>query len=162
MNDFNEIYEINKELDSMFEKNFDVSFDELYRKNKLEFLVEISELANETRVFKYWSKKEPDFEKMMYELADCIIITLSFFNYKNISLDEEFPSMMEYSDSVDLFFKLYDLGNRFYNDDDSNTLKLILVTIMQLSSELNINREDVISYTKSKIERNFIRMKEGF
>ena len=98
--EFNDVFKANKELDEMFNTTFPA--DEMVKKNKLELLVEIGELANETRYFKYWSNKPMDMELVKMEYADCIIITLYFFNIMNISLDEEFMDIDNY-DNVDIF-----------------------------------------------------------
>ena len=45
--EFNDVFKANKELDEMFNTTF--PDDEMVKKNKLELLVEIGELANETR-----------------------------------------------------------------------------------------------------------------
>ena len=78
----NDVFESNKELDKMFNSAFPDT--EMVKKNKLELLVEIGELANETRYFKYWSSKPMDMDLVKMEYADCIIITLYFFNIMNI------------------------------------------------------------------------------
>ena len=91
---FNEVYQANKELDKMFDDAF--ADKEMIKKNKLELLVEIGELANETRFFKYWLDKPMDIDLVKGEYADCIIMTLYFFNIMNISLDEEFKIIGEY------------------------------------------------------------------
>ena len=78
---FNNVLNSNKELDEMFNDTFPDT--EMVKKNKLELLVEIGELANETRFFKYWSNKPMDMELVKGEYADCIIITFYFFNIMN-------------------------------------------------------------------------------
>ena len=97
---FNIVYESNKELDKMFDDAF--VDPEMVKKNKLELLVEIGELANETRYFKYWSKKPIDMELVKGEYADCVIMTLYFFNMKNISLEEDFKKIENYN-KIDIF-----------------------------------------------------------
>ena len=89
-----EVYERNKILDQIFIDKFEKIDKDMYKKNKLELLVEIGELANESKCFKYWSNKPMDMELVKMEYADCIIITLYFFNIMNISLDEEFMDII--------------------------------------------------------------------
>ena len=78
MKKYQKIYDENKKLDAMFIEKF--NHKDLIRKNKLELLVEIGEFANETKCFKYWSKKNPQKDLMGEEYADCIIMTLCFFS----------------------------------------------------------------------------------
>ena len=57
-----EVYQKNKELDEIFINKYSSIDKEMYKKNKIELLVEIGELANETKCFKYWTNKEPNRE----------------------------------------------------------------------------------------------------
>ena len=61
-----EVYKKNNELDDIFISKYS-SDKEMFKKNKIELLVEIGELANETKCFKYWSKKEPVRELVLEE-----------------------------------------------------------------------------------------------
>ena len=148
---FNDVFEANKELDEMFNNTFPDT--EMVKKNKLELLVEIGELANETRYFKYWSSKQMDMELVKGEYADCIIITLYFFNIMNIGLDEEFNDINQY-DKVDIFARLYKLSSDFYYNDDKNIIKEIFVTIINLGYMIGFNNQDIINACMTKINKN--------
>ena len=148
---FNDVFEANKELDEMFNNTFPDT--EMVKKNKLELLVEIGELANETRYFKYWSSKPMDMELVKGEYADCIIITLYFFNIMNIGLDEEFAEIDKY-DKVDIFARLYKLSSDFYYNDDKNIIKEIFVTIINLGYMIGFNNQDIINACMTKINKN--------
>ncbi len=150
----NDVYKANKELDQMFNNTF--PDDEMYKKNKLELLVEIGELANETRYFKYWSNKPIDMELVRGEYADCIIITLYFFNIMNINLDEDFKTVDEY-DKVDIFGRLYKLASDFYYHDDKEIIKEIFVTIFKLGYLIGFNDEDIINACMMKINKDKAR-----
>ena len=149
--EFNDVFKANKELDEMFNTTF--PDPEMIKKNKLELLVEIGELANETRYFKYWSNKPMDMELVKMEYADCIIITLYFFNIMNISLDEEFMDIDKY-DNVDIFGRLYKLASDFYYNDDKELIKEIFVTIINLGYMIGFNNEIIINSCMTKINKN--------
>ena len=149
--EFNDVFKANKELDEMFNTTF--PDDEMVKKNKLELLVEIGELANETRYFKYWSNKPMDMELVKMEYADCIIITLYFFNIMNISLDEEFMDIDKY-DNVDIFGRLYKLASDFYYNDDKEIIKEIFATIINLGYMIGFNNEIIINSCMTKINKN--------
>ena len=147
---FSNVYESNKELDKMF----DVFNDrEIVKKNKLELLVEIGELANETRFFKYWYNKPMDINLVKGEYADCIIMTLYFFNILNISLDEDFPNIDKY-DKVDIFGRLYKLASDFYYNSDKNIIKKIFVTLINLGYLIGFNNDDIINACLTKINKD--------
>ena len=52
------IYTETKHLNELFSQQYDIKSPEIIRKYKLELLVEFGELANETRCFKFWSKRQ--------------------------------------------------------------------------------------------------------
>ena len=148
---FNDVFESNKELDAMFMDTF--PDPEMVKKNKLELLVEIGELANETRYFKYWSSKPVDMELVRGEFADCFIITLYFFNIMNIGLDEEFKEIDKY-DKVDIFARLYKLASDFYYDDSKDIIKEIFATIINLGYLIGFTDQDIIDACLTKINKN--------
>lgn len=148
---FNIVYESNKELDKMFDDAF--VDPEMVKKNKLELLVEIGELANETRYFKYWSKKPIDMELVKGEYADCVIMTLYFFNMKNISLEEDFKKIENYN-KIDIFARLYKLASDFYYNDDKEIIKEIFVTLINLGYIIGFNDQDIIDACLTKINKN--------
>ena len=148
---FKDVLKSNIELDEMFNTTFPDS--EMVKKNKLELLVEIGELANETRYFKYWSNKPMDIDLVKMEYADCIIMTFYFFNIMNISLDEEFKKVDEY-DNVDIFGRLYKLASDFYYNDSRELIKEIFVTIINLGYLIGLNNNDIINACMTKINKN--------
>ncbi len=148
---FNIIYETNKELDELFDNAF--IDPDMYKKNQLELIVEIGELANETRFFKYWSNKPIDMDKVKEEYADCFMMTLYFFNKKNVSLEEEFVKVDKY-DKVDIFARLYKLAIDFYYNDDKDTIKEILATLVELGYIIGFNDQDIIDASLNKINKN--------
>lgn len=148
---FNDVFTANKELDEMFNNTFIDS--EMHKKNKLELLVEIGELANETRYFKYWSTKPVDMDLVRGEYADCVIMTLYFFNVMNISLEDDFPQIDQY-DKVDIFGRLYKLGSDFYYSDDRNIIKEFFSTVISLGYMIGFNDEDIINACMEKINKD--------
>ena len=155
---FYDVLESNKELDEMFNVTF--PDPEMVKKNKLELLVEIGELANETRFFKYWSNKKMDMELVRGEYADCIIMAFYFFNIMNINLDEKFKVIDEY-DNVDIFGRLYKLASDFYYNDDKEIIKEFFVTIINLGYMIGFNNEDIINACITKINKNKSHFKEN-
>lgn len=156
---FNKVYEENKKLDDMFINGFTDS--KMYKKNKLELLVEIGELANETRFFKYWSNKKMNIDLVKGEFADCIIMALYFFDVFNVSLDEEFVKVNDFDDT-DIFARLYELGIMFYKDDNKDIIKEFFSTLVSLGYIIGFTDEDIIDFTLAKIERDKERFEEGF
>lgn len=80
-----ELLDKQKELDLYIakEKNLRDPYDTKWLESrKLALLVEVAELANATRCFKYWSNKGPESkERMLDESANCLHFCLSLMNF---------------------------------------------------------------------------------
>ena len=147
------IYKETKYLDELFGEQYDIKAPEIIRKNKLELLVEFGELANETRCFKFWSKKQNgEKEKILEEYIDCLFMILYFCNINDVSLDETFESP-EKLDLIDTLLKLYDYGCILNKEMNKIIVKKLLVEIIYLSELLGFNLDDLEKGTinKSKI-----------
>lgn len=156
------VYKKNKELDEKFNSLYNMNDFDIIRKNKLELLVELGELANETKCFKYWSNKDIDKEKIKEEYADCLIMVLCFFNMFDINLDETFIMPKIKYDVVDLFGHLYKLCSDFYHKEDRDLIKLIFVNFIELGHLLDLTDEEIIDVCLMKINKNFERFETGF
>lgn len=159
---FNKIYEENKKLDEIFHELYDNHSRDTFRKNVLELLVELGELANETRCFKYWSKKGPsDKEDILDEFADCMLMVLYFCNMLDVDFEEEFAKP-ENNDTVDQFIYLYYESSLLINDFSKERIKRILVNLTLLGNLIGFSDEEIIDGSFKKIERNKKRFETGF
>ena len=148
-----ELYSLQASLDQEIALNHHVTYESTFERRLLALIVEIGELANETRYFKYWSSKPVDMDLVRGEYADCFIITLYFFNIMGIELDEEFKEIKEY-DKVDIFARLYKLASDFYYDDNKEIIKEIFATIVNLGYLIGFNDQDIIDACLTKINKN--------
>ena len=162
MQRFNIIYEENKNLDKKFDELYDMNNIDIIRKNKLELLVELGELANETKCFKYWSNKPSDINKVKEEYADCLIMVFSFFNMYDINLDEDFKITKIRYDIVDLIGQLYHLCSEFYYNENRDLIKQIFVNFIDLGHQLLLSDDDIIKACLDKIKINYSRFDTGF
>ena len=73
-----ELFEAQKQLDARIAENHNVTYESTRSRRTLSLLVELGELANSTRCFKYWSNKgsEP-LERVLDEYADALHFFLS-------------------------------------------------------------------------------------
>ncbi len=162
MSIFDRVYEENKKLDDMFNKLYDNYNIETINKNILELLVEIGELANETRCFKYWSNKKPSAkEVILEEYADCFLMILCFCNMKRANLNENFVIENE-KDIIKQFQILFHIVSKLDHNLNKELLKSILSNIVNLGYLLNFSNEDIINGCLYKIEKNKERFKTGF
>lgn len=162
MKQFNELYEENKKLDEIFNNLYDNSQD-IFEKNVLELLVELGELANETRCFKYWSNKGPrDKSIVLDEFADCILMVLCFCNMLKVTLTEDFEEPKDENNLTQQFIYLYHESSKLLNDFSKDRIKRILVNLVKLGNMIGFNDADIINGGLLKIERNKTRFESGF
>ena len=141
---WNKIYEKNKYLDTIFIDKYKNEVD-YFKKNCIEFLVELSEFINETKCFKYWSIKEPNKKDMLLEYADVITMVLYFYNNLNIELDiNNLPNHIDNNNILDLINYLYLKGTDLINNYSVELVKDILSNVLYLGYLFDLNEEDIL------------------
>lgn len=92
-----ELLKMQYELDTEIVKNYNTRSGNRFDKEQSDFLterllamvVEIGELANATKCFKYWSQKPPESrERLLDEYADCLHFQLSLGNTLDFTAQE--------------------------------------------------------------------------
>ena len=144
---WNKLYENNKRLDYIFIDKYKDD-NKLFQKNCIELMVEIGEFINETKIFKYWSIKKPNKDKMLEEYADVITITLTFFREHNLKIEETKKETNE--DILDIICKLYLKSCEFYQKNDTKTLKEIFNYILIIGRLLEFRENEVLDKIEEK------------
>ena len=126
-NRWNKIYERNKKTDEIY--NLKYGNDKvIFDKNCIELLVELGEFINETKCFKYWSIKSPDKAKVLDEYADCIIMTLYFYNQLNMDIEK---CNISNKDLLDLINETFYLSTKIMNEFNKELIKNIFDNFQQ-------------------------------
>lgn len=168
-----ELAGLQKELDSCIVKGknlgepYDIKFLE---KRKLALLVEIGELANSTRCFKYWSNKEPEpKEVILEEAADCLHFTLSL-----IILDDKLDAKI--LQDIDKFcfvsekwlktgrrsLKTEKIFNNLFELASKNEWVKVLTTLLGLIVVLGYTEDELEQAYLEKHKKNHKRQEEGY
>src|SRR6185437_10161779 len=88
---FSTLFTMQRELDTFIQTNQDVKRD-VFKEKGLALVVELAELANETRCFKFWSTKGPSERAVILEeYVDSIHFILSLGIEKNLHYLTEWP-----------------------------------------------------------------------
>lgn len=123
------------------------------------FKVEVGELANEIRFFKFWSNKPTDFDKALEELVDCIHFLLG------IGLDRNYYKYV--SDASGEHYKDFTFQQLFYDlldnpIDCTASFEVALNTVLGIGLKLGFTEEEMkLAYFK-KNEKNHVRQDEGY
>ena len=157
---WNDIYVRNKLLDEIFYNKFK-NDDKMFEKNCIELIVEIAEFANESRCFKYWSKKSINKDDVLEELADCIMICLYFYNYLNVKEIK----IKNYNFSNDMLISLNDvfkLSTSLIDNIDKENVNKNFNYLIYIGKLLNLNEEEIYNACLKKISKQEKRLEEGY
>ena len=163
MEEYLKLYERNKILDSEFMNKYILDDKDLHKKNCLELIVELGELANESRCFKYWSIKRVNHEYLLEEYADCLLMVLYMFNYYNIS--NIYSIENKYSDDILVVFNdLIRMCTKFMDDIDINEEYVINVFnyLLHLGKLLDLKDDEIIKACYDKIIKNEERLNSNY
>lgn len=152
MININSIYEKEKIINAKFKQKYDYSNPDILYKQILELIIEISELAYETKCFKYWKNDKPSpAEITIPEYADCLMITLCLCDLANVDISN-LPQTSE-NDMIKLFIKLHNLASQLTFNLDKKLLLEILSNLLNLSK--------LLGFSDSELEENCsIKMKK--
>ena len=157
-----DIRQLQSELDEQIMANHKVTRSETKTKRILALLVEIGELANETRCFKFWSfKKASEKEVLLEELGDCVHFTISLgidlyddstemaFISRDASLSEQFIDWMDETSKLKTEFNL-------------NQYKIVLSFIGSIALAMGFDAQDVYDFYVKKNEINHHRQQNNY
>lgn len=154
-----------KELDREIFKNAGLG-GYPFKSIQLALLVELGELANEWKGFKYWKKeKRIDREKLLDEFADCLHFALSLENYNKqfsrlglISFGEKFEEL--YKESKEIRNDINEAFMKTYNCVLNNNMPI--AGVISLGSCLEITPDEMQAAYLKKNEENYKRQREGY
>lgn len=145
-----DVHKINRELDEVFFERYLDNEPNYYQKNCTELVVEIAELANETKCFKYWSVKKPNKDMVLDEYADTITMILHFFTWFKLEI-KDIPAHYDTKDVLLLFNKLFiDASNMFGNGNEF-LVKTIFSNILYLGSLLGFDESELLDACYKKM-----------
>ncbi len=158
----NELYDIQETLNQRILEEHNLKEEDLINDRFLAFFVELGELANETRTFKYWSLKAPSADEVILEeYSDGIHFLLTI----GLTLDR--PHLEFYNQETDL--TLTELFLSVYNDANivrSQGSKFVYVrmynTFMLIAKKLGFSEQDVYDSYMRKNKINHQRQDDGY
>jgi dimeric dUTPase (all-alpha-NTP-PPase superfamily) len=156
------LFELQKELDERIREQHNLQGVSLLSKKILALNVEIGELANETRCFKYWSDRKPsDKNVILEEFVDCLHFILTIGLEKDFSdVCIEFKSM-DYS-TTEAFVNLYIDVNDFLVCSTKDHYITLFEDFLSLGENLGFTEEDMEEAYLAKNIINHKRQNEGY
>ncbi len=158
---FIELFDMQRRLDAFIEETQNIERD-VFREKGLALLVELAELANETRCFKFWSTKGPSERAVILEeFVDSIHFMLSLGNMRGFSL-EEWPEVKEEGELTVLFLETVTTVSTFISQPTEKNYKAIWLKYGKLAHNLNFTVADIIAAYCAKNEKNYERQRTGY
>ncbi|MFZ3576344.1 dUTP diphosphatase [Virgibacillus sp. DJP39] len=160
--DWKKLFSMQKQLDSHIEEKHKLDKNDLFESKYLALLVELGELANETRCFKFWSQKGPsDQSIILEEYVDGLHFILSL----GINKGYEYKSDGDYSSSrsaTDQFNKLFSHCVLFHENPTHSNYTALFYNFLVLGDILGFNENSIVEAYELKNEKNYVRQEQGY
>lgn len=158
----NKLFIMQQSLDEYIQSNKRVKEDIFYKKG-LALLVELAELANETKCFKFWSEKGPSERSVILEeYVDSIHFLLSLGIEKNLQHIQEWPSEKRNGDLSTLFLTTSKAIHCFLENPAIEEYKEVWIQYGAIAEKLGFTNEEIINAYISKNEKNYERQRSGY
>jgi dimeric dUTPase (all-alpha-NTP-PPase superfamily) len=160
--DFKKLFNLQKQLDTRILNEHNLQGNRYFSQKTLALQVEIGELANETRCFKYWSNKGPsEKQTILEEFVDCLHFILS------IGLDKNYDDIQPkaYDDCIDVteqFLSLFVDVNDLLTCGSKDDYKTLFNDFLTLGKILNFSEEDIENAYLRKNNINHDRQTSGY
>lgn len=156
------LFTMQKGLDAYISKNHDLEHEDLFDEVILAILVELGELANETRCFKFWSTKgrsEPAI--ILEEYVDNIHFLMSVGLSKGYAFStiEIGKSSLPETEHI---LKVFQECLTFYKDDSEKNYLNLFRSYLELADILGFNEAAIQKAYNDKNEVNYQRQQSGY
>lgn len=157
-----ELYSLQASLDAEIAKNHNVTYESTFERRLLALIVEIGELANETRCFKYWSNKGPSpKEVVMDEFADGIHFLLSLGIPLHAS-KYEYEIKKRDADLTRQIHEVYKAATTLLDHYDLKHYYDVFQKYLDLSASIGMSEQDIIDSYKAKLKVNHVRQETNY
>lgn len=161
--DVQKLFEMQKGLDSYIESKHGLQNEPLLKKKVLAFLVELGELANETRCFKFWSVKPPSERKIILEeYVDGLHFLLSIGIEMDVTTLPVLNVEALEEDVTSQFLQLFQDISRMNEQMTQDEYTQLFTRYVGLGLSLQFTMEEIYDAYMSKNEVNHQRQNEGY
>ncbi|AMQ21413.1 dUTP diphosphatase [Geobacillus sp. JS12] len=156
------LYDMQRMLDRRIETEHGLMEEDLFARKQLAFLVELGELANETRCFKFWSIKPPaPAERVLEEYVDGLHFLLSLGLECGLFYEEnEAPSAGR--PLVEQFLAVFRAAERFGETRARGEYDALFAEYWRLGVALGFSSDDIEAAYRRKNEVNHKRQNERY
>lgn len=167
MSELDTLFDIQYQLDQEIVTTHGLEDRDLISRKCMALMVETAELANETRVFKYWSLKGPSArEVILEEYVDCLHFILSIGLELKVNVEDLNPpvsSSEEVSDqSFTCFESLFASIQAFTQSPTLIVYQNLFNSFLELGQTLQFHWAEIEQAYLDKNKINHERQKQGY
>ncbi|MBO8156419.1 MAG: dUTP diphosphatase [Bacillaceae bacterium] len=161
---WDKLYEMQSELDGRIKKQHRLEGKDVFDEKVLALLVEVGELANETRCFKFWSTKGPNEQSVILEeFVDGLHFILSLGIEKGYFVQMVKAIETEGNQSITrLFLSVYSQIEEFRQESTMNNYEKLCMKYLELGKFLGFSPEMIEHAYMEKNEVNHERQNQGY
>ena len=158
------LFKMQKALDSHIESQHGLENEDLFDRKVLALLVEIGELANETRCFKFWSvKPASETETILEEFVDGVHFILSLgIECGFEDLESITQSQLDELDATKQFLAIYEYAQKFRTSRSKEDYVQLFQSYLKLAQLLGLNEDQIEQAYIKKNEVNYERQRKGY
>jgi dimeric dUTPase (all-alpha-NTP-PPase superfamily) len=158
------LFQMQKALDAHIETKHRLQDEDLFDRKVLALLVELGELANETRSFKFWSVKPSSAKEIILEeFVDGVHFILSLGIECGFDTDQMDLNVGEATGNVtEQFLVVYDRISNFQKSKDFHDYIKLFESYLQLASLLGFNYVEMERAYFQKNEVNYQRQQNNY
>lgn len=161
--DWNQLFEMQKKLDSRIELEHGLSKEDLFSKKVLALFVELGELANETRCFKFWSQKpSSDKEVVLEEYVDVLHFIMSVGIDKGNMFYPASTIQDSDDDATSIFHIVIDNVHQYKHTPTQEMYDQLFRSFLKLGVVLGFSEQAIQDAYFEKNEINHQRQEEGY
>ncbi|MGP4075749.1 dUTP diphosphatase [Halobacillus sp. K22] len=155
------LYLMQEKLDHYIETQHQLKNSEKIKEKLLALQVELGELANETRCFKFWSTKQASTKEVILEEY---IDGLHFILSLGLDLGHRYESqpVTPFTSQTGAFLAVYSLIEQFRNHTNENNYKELFGGYLSLGETLGFSEAELVRAYHAKNEVNFERQDQGY
>jgi dimeric dUTPase (all-alpha-NTP-PPase superfamily) len=158
------LFKMQKALDGHIESQHNLEQEDLFDRKVLALLVEVGELANETRCFKFWSvKPASETETILEEFVDGVHFILSLGIECGFEDLETIPkSQSDELDTTNQFLAIYQYVQKFRVSRSKEDYLQLFQSYLKLAQLLGLNDDQIEQAYIKKNEVNYERQRKGY
>lgn len=150
------------ELDATIASNHNVTYASTRSRRIMALLVEVGELANATRCFKFWSNKgSEELDRVLDEYADGLHFLLSLGIDLNVS-NKTFNYSKKDKNLTEAFLEVYDRINGFAKKQSENSYRKAFRAYLEIIPLLGVKGKDVVKAYYKKLGVNYVRQETNY